>query len=151
MRQPGRYSQVVKLVFHLQISRRTVLIQKEVDDVLGGENAWKNVDKTEGETVGGNISRQDTECLRCSTRSQQFKLKLSCIGVRRCRGLPWCCWLHRAVIQRTHVSLFPAAQCPKCGYSQAYFMQIQIRSADEPMSTFYKCVNVKCNHRWRDG
>jgi DNA-directed RNA polymerase III subunit RPC11 len=31
----------------------------------------------------------------------------------------------------------------------AYFMQIQIRSADEPMSTFYKCC--KCANQWREG
>uniref|UniRef100_A0A7S2STF7 DNA-directed RNA polymerase subunit n=1 Tax=Rhizochromulina marina TaxID=1034831 RepID=A0A7S2STF7_9STRA len=33
-------------------------------------------------------------------------------------------------------------RCPACGHDEAYFMQIQIRSADEPMSSFYKCV--KC-------
>ena len=60
----------------------------EVDDVLGGDDAWKNVDKT-------------------------------------------------------------AATCPKCDHGQAYFMQIQIRSADEPMSTFFKCV--KCGNQWREG
>jgi DNA-directed RNA polymerase subunit M/transcription elongation factor TFIIS len=26
-----------------------------------------------------------------------------------------------------------------CNYGEAYFMQMQIRSADEPMSIFYKC------------
>lgn len=63
--------------------------KKEVDDVLGGEDAWKNVDKTY--TSG----------------------------------------------------------CPKCDHDMAYFMQIQIRSADEPMSTFFKCC--KCAHQWREG
>ena len=62
--------------------------RKEVDDVLGGDDAWKTVDKT-------------------------------------------------------------AATCPKCDHGQAYFMQIQIRSADEPMSTFFKCV--KCGNQWREG
>lgn len=38
--------------------------------------------------------------------------------------------------------------CPMCHHTEAYFMQIQIRSADEPMSVFYKCV--KCNHQWND-
>ena len=33
--------------------------------------------------------------------------------------------------------------------TQAYFMQIQIRSADEPMSTFYQCC--KCANQWREG
>lgn len=42
-------------------------------------------------------------------------------------------------------------QCPnydKCGGESAYFFQLQIRSADEPMTTFFKCVN--CAHRWRE-
>jgi len=42
-----------------------------------------------------------------------------------------------------------AVECPKCDHGYAYFMQIQIRSADEPMSTFFKCC--KCGHQWRDG
>ena len=29
-----------------------------------------------------------------------------------------------------------AAQCPLCNHNEAYFLQIQIRSADEPMSVF---------------
>lgn len=29
-------------------------------------------------------------------------------------------------------------------------MQIQTRSADEPMTTFYKCCSLQCGHRWRD-
>ncbi|EPQ56864.1 hypothetical protein GLOTRDRAFT_73326 [Gloeophyllum trabeum ATCC 11539] len=33
-----------------------------------------------------------------------------------------------------------AAFCEKCGNNEAYFSQIQIRSADEPMTTFYKCT-----------
>ena len=31
-----------------------------------------------------------------------------------------------------------AALCPSCGNRHAYYMQIQIRSADEPMTLFYK-------------
>eukprot|EP00898_Chlorokybus_atmophyticus_P008845 jgi/Chlat1/8962/Chrsp94S08260 len=71
-------------------SKRLPLVRKQVDDVLGGEEAWKNVDRTE-------------------------------------------------------------VTCPKCNHSQAFFMQIQIRSADEPMSTFYKCCNIHCGYRWREG
>jgi len=41
-------------------------------------------------------------------------------------------------------------KCPKCENLRAYFMQIQTRSADEPMTTFYKCTNQECNHRWRE-
>ena len=35
-------------------------------------------------------------------------------------------------------------KCENCRNLLAYFMQIQIRSADEPMTTFYKCT--ECGH-----
>ncbi|ONH67142.1 DNA-directed RNA polymerase III subunit RPC10 [Cyberlindnera fabianii] len=62
-----------------EIFDRKELPRKEIDDVLGGDGAWENVDQT-------------------------------------------------------------AAQCPvdACGNDKAYFFQLQIRSADEPMTTFYK-------------
>ena len=40
--------------------------------------------------------------------------------------------------------------CPNCGNGRAYFMQMQTRSADEPMTTFYKCTEQKCSITWRD-
>jgi len=58
-------------------------VPKEVDDVLGGEEAWANKEKTE----------------------------------HRCPN-------------------------PDCRNMEAYFMQIQLRSADEPMSIFFRCT--KC-------
>ena len=72
------------------VKQRVEHAKKTLDDVLGGEEAWKNVDKT-------------------------------------------------------------SATCPKCAHDSAYFMQIQIRSADEPMSTFYKCCRAECGHQWREG
>lgn len=41
--------------------------------------------------------------------------------------------------------------CEKCNNRGAYFMQLQIRSADEPMTTFYKCTNFSCGFQWREG
>lgn len=35
-----------------------------------------------------------------------------------------------------------------CDCTKAYFRQVQIRSADEPMTTFYKCT--KCGTDWRE-
>jgi DNA-directed RNA polymerase III subunit RPC11 len=63
------------------------MTRKEVDDVLGGEDAWKHADST-------------------------------------------------------------TATCPKCDNDRAYFYQLQIRSADEPMTTFYRCT--ACTHQWRE-
>lgn len=72
-------------VLEHKFKQKMTLDRKEVDDVLGGKEAWENVDQID-------------------------------------------------------------AQCPvtTCGSSRAYFMQIQIRSADEPMTAFFKCV--KCSH-----
>ncbi|KAF2656217.1 DNA-directed RNA polymeras-like protein III subunit RPC10 [Lophiostoma macrostomum CBS 122681] len=41
-------------------------------------------------------------------------------------------------------------QCPndKCRNDKAYWYQLQIRSADEPMTAFYKCT--KCEKEWRE-
>lgn len=39
-------------------------------------------------------------------------------------------------------------KCPKCEHDKAYFMQMQIRSADEPSTTFYRCVS--CSHNWKE-
>ncbi|CCG82658.1 DNA-directed RNA polymerase subunit [Taphrina deformans PYCC 5710] len=69
---------------------RKTMKQKEVDDVLGGEGSWDNVDTTAAQCVN-----KDCE-----------------------------------------------------GDGRAYFFQLQIRSADEPMTTFYKCTS--CGHQWRE-
>ncbi len=37
--------------------------------------------------------------------------------------------------------------CPECSHGKAEYFQQQTRSADEPPTTFYRCV--KCDHRWR--
>ncbi|KAK8008888.1 DNA-directed RNA polymerase III subunit RPC10 [Apiospora marii] len=43
-----------------------------------------------------------------------------------------------------------SVQCPKegCNGNQAAYFQVQIRSADEPMTSFYKCMT--CGGRWRE-
>ena len=43
------------------------------------------------------------------------------------------------------------ADCSKCQNTDAYFKEIQIRSADEPATIFYKCSNIKCGFEWKEG
>eukprot|EP00871_Galdieria_phlegrea_P004761 jgi/Galph1/5286/GphlegSOOS_G3968.1 len=38
--------------------------------------------------------------------------------------------------------------CPRCSHQTAYFFQMQTRSADEPMSTFYRCA--QCGYQWKE-
>ena len=39
---------LTKFVTYVQIVKEHLLETKEVDDVLGGDDAWANVDRTEG-------------------------------------------------------------------------------------------------------
>lgn len=41
-----------------------------------------------------------------------------------------------------------AETCPKCSYMEAMFVEVQTRSADEPSTIFYRCVN--CKFDWRE-
>ena len=76
-----------------QMTSRTRLKRKEVDDVLGGEEMWKHADSTAGDLP--------SNCCRC---------------------VPW-------------LMVVLPASCDKCNHGRAYFLQLQIRSADEPMTT----------------
>lgn len=40
----------------LQITKTAKLTKKQVDDVLGGEEAWKNVQKTDGGACSSSIT-----------------------------------------------------------------------------------------------
>ena len=44
-----------------------------------------------------------------------------------------------------------SVQCPNnrtCQSKRAYFMEIQIRSGDEPATIFYRCC--ECSHQWKE-
>ncbi|EIW80451.1 hypothetical protein CONPUDRAFT_105468 [Coniophora puteana RWD-64-598 SS2] len=70
-----------------QMTSRTKMKRKQVDDVLGGDEMWKHADST-------------------------------------------------------------AISCDKCNHGRAYFYQLQIRSADEPMTTCARCAG--CGYNWRE-
>ena len=42
-----------------------------------------------------------------------------------------------------------ASECEKCGHDKAFFREVQIRSADEPATLFFRCC--KCSHVRREG
>ena len=89
---------------------RKTMKRKEVEDVLGGKEAWENVDKTSG--------KQDDEN-----------------QVDVIRDWP-------PNVGDHHPADSTTVQCPRddCDGSEAFFYQVQIRSADEPMTTFYKVL-----------
>ncbi len=39
-------------------------------------------------------------------------------------------------------------ECPKCGNKKAVYWQVQTRSGDESMTTFFRCT--KCRYTWRE-
>ncbi|CAD7967950.1 unnamed protein product [Amoebophrya sp. A120] len=76
-----------QFVYRKKYFSKTEFVNKQVSDVLGGPEAWKDVEKM-------------------------------------------------------------STQCPVCMHGYAYFRQMQTRSADEPMTIFYKCE--KCAHCWKE-
>lgn len=40
------------------------------------------------------------------------------------------------------------AKCPKCAHGEALFLEVQTRSADEPMTIFYQCT--RCRLDWKE-
>lgn len=48
------------------------------------------------------------------------------------------------------ISIHPKVSkiCPKCGYTEAEAWQRQMRSADEPSTSFFRCIN--CKSTWRE-
>jgi DNA-directed RNA polymerase subunit M/transcription elongation factor TFIIS len=41
--------------------------------------------------------------------------------------------------------------CEKCGGNLTQSYNVQLRRADEPMTTFITCMNKNCKHKWRKG
>ncbi|MBD3195836.1 MAG: transcription factor S [Candidatus Lokiarchaeota archaeon] len=54
------------------------------------------------------------------------------------------------VNQEDKISVHPTVNriCPKCGHDKAEAWQEQTRSADEPSTSFFRCL--KCKHTWRE-
>lgn len=68
-----------------QMTTRVKLTRKDVDDIMGGEDAWKNVDKTAGELevthhIAGEIAiaEADRSSLQFPVRSATMRKPFSC-------------------------------------------------------------------------
>ena len=42
-----------------------------------------------------------------------------------------------------------AYTCGKCKQNNCNYTEVQIRSADEPMTLFITCLNPKCGYKWK--
>ncbi|TFF87828.1 MAG: transcription factor S [Promethearchaeota archaeon] len=54
------------------------------------------------------------------------------------------------VSQEDKIAVHPTVtvECPKCGHMEAEAWQEQTRSADEPSTSFFRCL--KCKYTWRE-
>jgi DNA-directed RNA polymerase subunit M len=54
------------------------------------------------------------------------------------------------ISEEDRISVHPKVSriCSKCGHTEAEAWQRQMRSADEPSTSFFKCI--KCKYTWRE-
>ncbi|KAK1285280.1 hypothetical protein QJS10_CPB20g00366 [Acorus calamus] len=103
-------------------------------------------------------------CPTCGVLLQidiETKLRLSC------PICPYICYLEGKIKRGKHVvrkevePIFSGeeafknaaktkATCPQCNCDEAYFNQVQTRSADEPSTLFFKCTNADCGAMWSE-
>lgn len=74
------------------------------------------------------------------------ELASSALKNEREAALKWEMQERRTDLQ-THVTVTDAWRCGKCRERKCSYYQMQTRSADEPMTTFVRCLN--CGNRWR--
>jgi len=102
-----------------QYFERKEFPRKKAEDIIGGADAWKNVDKMDGSSL-------HFPCLPYIP-SSSFFLFSNLLFPKKTRG---------AMISTSHDAITntqnPTAQCPNtnCGNHEAFFRQVQIRSAD---------------------
>lgn len=54
---------------------------------------------------------------------------------------------NKAAYEITEVSMTDRVICGKCKKNKISYYEKQIRSADEPMTAFFRCIS--CGHRWK--
>jgi DNA-directed RNA polymerase subunit M/transcription elongation factor TFIIS len=56
-------------------------------------------------------------------------------------------WKHEHVIEERPAAMTDSFKCSKCKKRECIYQELQLRSADEPMTIFITCLN--CGHRWK--
>jgi DNA-directed RNA polymerase subunit M/transcription elongation factor TFIIS len=56
-------------------------------------------------------------------------------------------WLDEHIIEEKPAAMTYSFKCSKCRERKCIYQELQLRSADEPMTLFITCLN--CGHRWR--
>jgi DNA-directed RNA polymerase subunit M/transcription elongation factor TFIIS len=56
--------------------------------------------------------------------------------------------LNQSAYEDTQTSMAKDITCSKCKKNRISFYELQTRSADEPMTCFYRCMS--CGHRWKN-
>ncbi len=54
---------------------------------------------------------------------------------------------NKTAYEITQVAMTDLIKCGKCKKNKISYYELQTRSADEPLTTFYNCLN--CGHRWK--
>ena len=102
-----------------QMTSRTRLERKQVDDVLGGEEMWKHADST--------ASKSSNPSMPAMVHDPRMDLF---------RGHAMGHDFYPVFTHDLRVRVpLRTVTCEKCEHGRAYFYQLQIRSADEPMTT----------------
>lgn len=114
--------------------------------------AHVNIDKKEVAAVladNSKVGKAKANGTCCSFRV----ILISCTMLSPCSTL---LLLTRRIITSMLISPHPllisydAAKCPKCEHPEAWFHQMQTRSADEASTIFYECGNPKCGFKWNE-
>ena len=53
----------------------------------------------------------------------------------------------KSAYETSQVSMTDQMKCGKCKKNKISYYELQTRSADEPLTTFYNCL--LCGHRWK--
>lgn len=149
------YCQTCPYVYKLKatVCSEVPLEHKEVDDVLGGAEAWKNADQTDAVCRAGRLPYRHRArlprpyCSHIAALVALASTELSKVHQPKSilpavRTLP----LENRLNQCATLADMRAAR--SCFVPPPHVRRLQIRSADEPMTTFYKCT--ECGHRWRE-